>query len=55
MAQKIKDMNIEISQVSGIIVISERINNVLYKRTYIDYKLSECKKDFIEYIKTIKN
>lgn len=46
-------MKIYISQINGIIRIEQRINNILYKRTYIDYSKKECIKDFKQYIKTI--
>lgn len=46
-------MNIEISQITGIIRISKRKNDILYKQTYIDYSLTEAKKLFKQYFKTI--
>jgi len=46
-------MNIEISQINGIIRISKRKNDTLYKQTYIDYSLKEAKKLFKQYFKTI--
>jgi hypothetical protein len=47
-------MQVEISQINGIIKISQRINDILHKRTYIDYSKKECIADFKQYIKTIK-
>ena len=46
-------MEIYISQINGIIRIEQRINNILYKRTYIDYSKQECINDFKQYIKNL--